>query len=226
MRISHIHHRSGNLTCHPVDLDRPAHHPRHTHRRLDRPDLALMPQHPAAALAAVRAKPRLLQALARPQPGRGTARPIAAQLRLAAVGVKQPQEETPVGAPVQKLNPISANPRVTRAKPLRQHRMASLWNGLLDHEKIVAAGMGLHKRDGSRHVLGPLPSSRLKRRRALPPLTRRKRQNPHHPRCGYRAEASQAGSGFLNRHTAQERIWSDSKRVPSGSSEPKTATTV
>jgi hypothetical protein len=68
----------------------------------------------------MRPQSNLSKSLATRKPGRNTPRPIARELRLAAIRIEQPQKKLAIRSPLQELNPIRANTGIPRTQLPRQ----------------------------------------------------------------------------------------------------------
>jgi hypothetical protein len=144
MWIPHIHHRSRD-TPHSLQLDRPSHHARHAHPAFNLEHRRLRLHHPARPHAAMRPQRNLHQPFALSQPRRHTPRPIARKLRLAPIGVEQPQKKRAIPSPLQKLDPIRSHACRPRAQPLRQLNVPPRCRALLNNQEVIPARMRLHK---------------------------------------------------------------------------------
>jgi hypothetical protein len=81
------------------------------------------------------------------KPCRHTSRTIAGQLRLTAIGIEKPQEQFSIQPTLKKLNPIGTHTCIPSAQLASQRRMTSLGQRLLNNQKIIPAGVRLHKWD-------------------------------------------------------------------------------
>src|ERR1700722_1137133 len=140
MWISHIHHCSSHV-AHTGKVDRPRHHTRNAHLAFNKVKRIVGLDYTASTQTSMSIQGYLSPAFTVGKPRCDATRPIAGELCLAAVCIKQTQEQIPVGSALQELNTIGAHTCVSRTKLARELCVTALGQRLFDNQEVIAAGV-------------------------------------------------------------------------------------
>jgi hypothetical protein len=140
MWITHIHHCSSH-TAYTEKLDRPRHHTRNAHLGFNKVKRIVSLDNTTSTQTSMRIQRNLSPAFAVGKPRCDAARPIAGELCLAAVCIKQAQEQIPVGSALQELDTIGAHTCVPHAELARELCVTALGQRLFDNQEVIAAGV-------------------------------------------------------------------------------------